>query len=76
LALAWADSVVVLAHGRVAHQGAPQEVLIDRDIARRANLHRHTLARIYNNETRTVSLDALEGICDGCKHRSVKPSTR
>jgi len=29
LALAWADAVVVLAHGRVARQGPPQEVLGD-----------------------------------------------
>jgi cobalt/nickel transport system ATP-binding protein len=38
LALAWADSVVVLAHGRVARQGVPQEVLIDQEFVATAHL--------------------------------------
>ncbi len=38
LALAWAESVVVLAHGQVARQGLPEEVLLDREFLASAHL--------------------------------------
>jgi cobalt/nickel transport system ATP-binding protein len=38
LALAWADEVAVLIHGRVARQGAPQEILLDQEFLTAAHL--------------------------------------
>jgi len=38
LAFSWADEVAVLIHGRVARQGAPQEVLFDQEFLTAAHL--------------------------------------
>lgn len=38
LALAWADEVAVLIHGRVVRQGTPQEVLLDQEFLTAAHL--------------------------------------
>ena len=34
------------------------------EIAKKIGVHRHTIAKIYNNDAKTISLSLLSGICD------------